>query len=81
MAHAGTENGNLIITYADFKKYGIRRGSLKCAISARVRTDLVTRARVEPPECGYRALPRRGRPHSHHERPGAPLGRETDCVR
>jgi len=29
----------------------------------------------------YRALPRRGRRHSHHERPGAPLGRETGCVR
>jgi len=32
MAHAGKENGNLIVTYADFEKFGIRRASLKKAI-------------------------------------------------
>jgi hypothetical protein len=33
MAHAGTENGNLAVTYSDFVKYGIRLKSLKTAIS------------------------------------------------
>lgn len=33
MAHAGTENGNLAVTYADFVKFGIRRASLNAAIT------------------------------------------------
>ena len=33
MAHAGTENGNLAVTYADFVKFGIRRESLPAAIA------------------------------------------------
>jgi hypothetical protein len=33
MAHAGTENGNLVVTYADFVKFGIRREALRTAIS------------------------------------------------
>jgi hypothetical protein len=32
MAHAGTENGNLIITYDDFAAFGIRRSSVAKAI-------------------------------------------------
>lgn len=28
MAHAGTENGNLICTYSDFQKTGVRRASI-----------------------------------------------------
>jgi hypothetical protein len=41
MAHAGTENGNLIVTYHDFEKFGIRRGSLKAAISDAVAHGLI----------------------------------------
>lgn len=33
MAHAGTENGNLVVTYADFEKFGIRREAMRTAIS------------------------------------------------
>ena len=33
MAHAGTENGNLVVTYADFVKFGVRRESLPAAIA------------------------------------------------
>jgi len=33
MLHAGTENGNLIVTYRDFRKCGIRGSSIKPAIS------------------------------------------------
>jgi len=32
MAHGGTENGNLIVTYADFRKYGIRDKTIASAI-------------------------------------------------
>ncbi len=32
MAHAGTENGNLVVTYDDFVKFGIRRQSINAAI-------------------------------------------------
>ena len=33
MAHAGTANGDLIVTYADFVKFGVRRESLPAAIA------------------------------------------------
>jgi hypothetical protein len=36
MLHAGTENGNLEVTYNDFEKFGIRRGSIKAAIDEAV---------------------------------------------
>jgi hypothetical protein len=32
MAHAGTANGRLIVTYTDFQKWGIRRESIPGAI-------------------------------------------------
>ncbi len=32
MAHAGTENGNLICTYNNFADYGVRRSSIAVAI-------------------------------------------------
>jgi hypothetical protein len=32
MAHAGTMNGDLTVTYADFEKFGIRLGSIAGAI-------------------------------------------------
>lgn len=32
MAHAGTENGNLAITYKDFEAWGIRRPSISAAL-------------------------------------------------
>jgi hypothetical protein len=34
MAHAGTENGNLVVTYQDFEAYGVRYKSIKTAIAA-----------------------------------------------
>jgi hypothetical protein len=34
MAHAGTENGNLVVTYRDFEAYGVRYKSIKTAIAA-----------------------------------------------
>jgi hypothetical protein len=34
MAHAGTENGNLVVTYRDFREYGVRDKSIKTAITA-----------------------------------------------
>jgi hypothetical protein len=36
MHHAGTENGNLAVTYDDFALYGIRRNSIRGAIAAAV---------------------------------------------
>jgi hypothetical protein len=33
MAHAGTENGNLICTYQDFADYGVSMGAIKAALS------------------------------------------------
>jgi hypothetical protein len=36
MAHAGSENGNLVVTYDDFVRFGIRRNSLKSAITQTV---------------------------------------------
>jgi hypothetical protein len=33
MAHAGTENGNLTVTYADFIAYGVRKKSIPSAIA------------------------------------------------
>jgi hypothetical protein len=33
MAHAGTENGNLIVTYQNFRDYGVRDKSIKTAIT------------------------------------------------
>ena len=33
MAHAGTENGNLICTYQDFVDYGVSMGAIKPALS------------------------------------------------
>jgi hypothetical protein len=36
MAHADNENGALIVTYADFEKFGIRRMSIKRAIDEAV---------------------------------------------
>jgi len=41
MAHAGTENGNLAVTYADFTNFGIRTKSLKKAIDEAVERGLV----------------------------------------
>ena len=32
MHHGGTENGNLIVTHADFQAYGVRRQSIAAAI-------------------------------------------------
>lgn len=32
MAHAGTENGNLVVTYKDFEACGIRRPSISAAL-------------------------------------------------
>lgn len=32
MEHAGLENGQLVVTYADFSKFGIRRSSIAEAL-------------------------------------------------
>jgi hypothetical protein len=42
MAHAGTENGNLVVTYADFVKFGVRRESLPGAIADAAARGLIT---------------------------------------
>lgn len=42
MAHAGTENGNLVVTYADFVKFGVRRESLPVAIADAAARGLIT---------------------------------------
>jgi hypothetical protein len=42
MAHAGTENGNLVVTYADFVKFGVRRESLPAAIADAAARGLIT---------------------------------------
>ena len=42
MAHAGTENGNLVVTYADFVKFGVRRESLPAAIADATDRGLIT---------------------------------------
>jgi len=41
MAHAGTENGNLIVTYADFVKFGVRQQTIKSAIAETVTRGLI----------------------------------------
>ena len=41
MAHAGTENGNLAVTYADFVAFGCRREALAHAITEAVATGLL----------------------------------------
>jgi hypothetical protein len=41
MAHAGTENGSLVVTYSDFVKFGIRRGSVKAGIVEAVERGLI----------------------------------------
>jgi hypothetical protein len=43
MKHAGTENGNLIVTHSDFCAYGIRRASLTNAISIAVDLGFINR--------------------------------------
>jgi hypothetical protein len=49
MAHAGTENGNLIVTFADFVKYGVHREVLKAAIAdAAVRGVIVITQQGKP---------------------------------
>jgi hypothetical protein len=42
MAHAGTENGNLIVTYTDFVKFGVRRESLPTAIADAAARGFIT---------------------------------------
>lgn len=57
MAHAGTENGNLAVTYADFAAYGIRRNSIRSAIA-------------EAAAAGWIEVTERGRGgHSSHRYP------------
>ena len=41
MHHAGQENGNLICTYDDFVRYGIRRASIKGALKDAIKRGLV----------------------------------------
>jgi hypothetical protein len=41
MAHAGTENGNLAVTWSDFEKAGVRHKSLKLAIAEACQRGLI----------------------------------------
>jgi hypothetical protein len=41
MAHAGTMNGELVVTFADFEKFGIRLGSIAGAIKDAVGRGLI----------------------------------------
>lgn len=41
IAHGGTENGNLIVTYNQLKECGIRKNSIKSAINEAVKRKLV----------------------------------------
>ncbi len=43
MAHHGGENGNLAVTYDDFQRYGIRRGSIRMAIEEAIEAGLIAR--------------------------------------
>ena len=46
MAHAGTQNGALPVTYDDFEHFGIRRGSIASAIAE---ADAIGLAQVTKP--------------------------------
>jgi hypothetical protein len=52
MSHAGTENGNLVVTYKDFVRFGIRRGSLSAAIAEAVATGLLIMTEKGRPSTG-----------------------------
>ena len=41
MAHAGTENGNLVVTYGDFVKFGVHREALPRAIAEAAARGLI----------------------------------------
>src|SRR5262245_50639346 len=41
MAHAGTDNGDLVCTYRDFERFGIRHPSVKPAVDDAVNRGLV----------------------------------------
>jgi hypothetical protein len=42
MAHAGTENGNLAVTWSDFEKAGVRYKTIKLAIEDACQRGLIT---------------------------------------
>jgi len=52
MAHAGSENGNLTVTYTDFTKFGLRRGSIRTAISELVERGLLVVTQKGRPSTG-----------------------------
>ena len=41
MAHAGTENGNLAVTHADFTKFGVRKASTKIGIDQAIERGFI----------------------------------------
>ena len=59
MLHAGTENGNLIVTYNDFEKFGIRRGSIKAAIDEAVAKGWILITERGRPSTGQARWPTR----------------------
>ena len=58
-AHAGTENGNLAVTYDDFVKFGIRRSSLHGAIKTAAATGLLVITQKGRPSKGPDRWPTR----------------------
>lgn len=59
MLHAGTENGNLAVTYNDFTKFGIRRGTIAAAIKEAVAAGLLIVTQKGRPSVGPDRWPTR----------------------
>jgi hypothetical protein len=59
MAHGGTENGNLVVTYDDFERAGIRRMSIKQALAEVTGTGLVLITERGRPSVGVDRWPTR----------------------
>jgi hypothetical protein len=55
MAHAGAENGNLVVTYTNFEVFGVRRNSIKTAIE-------------QATACGLLIITQKGRPSAGQDR-------------
>lgn len=59
MNHAGTENGNLVVTYTDFTKFGLRRSSIATAIAEAVGRGLIAVTQQGRPSTGPDRWPTR----------------------
>lgn len=52
MAHAGSLNGELTVTFSDFEEFGVRRGSIKSAIAEAVALGFIEIAQQGAPGRG-----------------------------